>query len=625
MLQALYELARLEGLVQDPDYELRPVAWLVRISEEGKLLGIEDTRYIPPEEAKKRNPRRVALSYSVPRERPVTSGDRPFLLFNKAEYVFGIDPEKKRDPGKLAHRFDLFREKVKQCLDETQDKGVLAVHTLLEDISNARQKITLPVECAGNDLFGFVYAPDIDRLVTERELVRAYWKKQRLLPEEKEVKRQQCLVSGRMCSRSDLFPLLKKVPGGTTSGVALVSFNSKAFESYGWSGNENALISRDAAEASATALNRLLDSSCPDPRQPGQSLPRRNVRLSGDTGVCFWSSGSKNSGFCSAFAGLLEANPDEVQEMYQSIWRGKAAEIDDTSGFYALTISGTQGRAIVRDWLESTVAIVSKNLATYFGDLRIVRNTPKPKAKDLPPHFPVRSLLEALAPKGENTDIPAAQITTLVEGALHGTPFPFSLLQRALERGRAEAGRSEWADLVRRDARAALIKAVLNRRKRFFPDTTRYQEVGADMDPNNTSEGYVLGRLLAVLERLQQEAIGDVNASVIDRYFSGASASPKTVFVRLLKNSRHHVGKLRGDAEKGGTVFRLDRLVDEMAQRFDPRRNGFPTHLNLEQQGLFVLGYHQMRKWLWMSREERDIWGKTYPTAPRAYIWNTNK
>ena len=145
------------------------------------------------------------------------------------------------------------------------------------------------------------------------------------------------------------------------------------------------------------------------------------------------------------------------------------------------------------------------------------------------------------------------------------------------------------------------------------------------MDPNNASEGYVLGRLLAVLERIQQEAIGDVNASVIDRYFSGASASPKTVFVRLLKNSRHHVGKLRGDAGKGGIVFLLDRLVDELADRFNPKQNGFPSHLNLEQQGLFVLGYHQMRKWLWMSKEEREVWGEQNPAASRAYIWNSSK
>ena len=145
------------------------------------------------------------------------------------------------------------------------------------------------------------------------------------------------------------------------------------------------------------------------------------------------------------------------------------------------------------------------------------------------------------------------------------------------------------------------------------------------MDPNNSSQGYALGRLMAVLERIQQEAIGNVNASIVDRYFSGASAAPKSVFVRLLKNARHHVGKAKDDPAKGGFVFLLDRLIDELADRFDPKHNGFPAHLDLEQQGLFVLGYHQMRKWLWMNKEERGQWAKTYPSAPRAYVWNTEK
>ena len=145
------------------------------------------------------------------------------------------------------------------------------------------------------------------------------------------------------------------------------------------------------------------------------------------------------------------------------------------------------------------------------------------------------------------------------------------------------------------------------------------------MDPINKSQGYVLGRLLAVLERLQQEAIGDVNASVIDRYFTDASASPKSVYVRLLKNARHHVSKLKGEDEKYGLALRLDKIIDDIADRFDPKYNGFPSHLDLEQQGLFILGYHQMRKWLWLSRGDRDIWEKEHPMAPRPYTLNANR
>jgi CRISPR-associated protein Csd1 len=630
ILQALYQLAQREGLMEDPDYEPKRVAWLVRVADGGKFLGIHGTHYIPPEEQKKKKPRSTPKSFPLPREKSVTSGDRAFLLFNKAEYVFGIDPQQKRPAEKLQKRFILFREKVKDCLEETRDEGVRAVHSFLEDLAAGRQSVSLPKDCATNDLFSFVYAPDIDHLVTDRPKVREYWKKIRGSQEAKASAQRLCLVSGaRFQSEVENFPPIKKVPGGTTSGVAIVSFNppdiSSAFSSYGWKGNDNAPISRDAAESCATALNRLLDPAYPDPRQSGQALPQWSLRLSADTVVCYWPAKESGEEFTSAFGGLLEARPEVVKELYRSIWRGKLPEIEDESAFYALTLTGTQGRAIVRDWFESTVAKVARNLAKHFEDLTILRNTPKPKEHDLPPQFPMSVLLKSLAPQGDSEKIPTPLIGELIEAALRGTPYPFSLLQRAVERTRAEIGNNDWTDLDRRDARAALIKAVLNRRRRFFPDTTHYKEVHPDMDPTNLSEGYTLGRLMAVLERIQQEAIGNVNASVVDRYFSGASATPKTVFVRLLKNARHHVTKAKDDESKAGFIFRLDKLIDELASRFDPKRNGFPAHLDLEQQGLFVLGYHQMRKWLWMPREERTEWESNHPEAPREYLWSKGK
>lgn len=622
ILQTLYQLALREDLVGDLDFEPKQIAWLVKISPEGELIGIEDTHYIPPEEAKKKKPKPVAKTYIVPREGGRTSGDKSFFLYDKAEYVFGIDPNGKRPPEKLKIRFNLFKEKVEACLKTTGDDAVYSVFKFLEEISNGKQLLKLPEECASNDLFAFIYDPDTDLLVTDRILVRSYWKSRREQKEDLQGSEIRCLVSGEPCTPGGLFPSIKKVPGGTTSGVALVSFNSKAFESYGWDGNSNASISRNAAETCSTALNRLLHPAYPDPHQPGQTLPRRNLRLSSDTAVLFWSAAAKGEEFCSVFSGLLEGNPEQVKELYRSVWKGISPDLEDPTAFYALTISGTQGRAIVRDWLESTVARTAQNLARHFGDLDIVRNTPKPKKGELPPQIPLTLLLESLAPRGERDQMPSPLVGSMVKAALHGSPYPLSILERALERTRAEIGRSDWADQNRRDARAALIKAVLNRQRRLDPKTAKYKEVKKDMDPKNESSGYSLGLLMAILERLQQTAQGDLNATVVDRYFSSASATPKIAFVRLMKNARHHARKVKDDPERRGMVYRIERMLDELAERFDPRTNGFPAYLDLNQQGLFVLGYHQMRKWLWMRKEERSEWEKENPDAPRAFIWS---
>jgi CRISPR-associated protein Csd1 len=318
--------------------------------------------------------------------------------------------------------------------------------------------------------------------------------------------------------------------------------------------------------------------------------------------VCYWARGAAADDFLTCLDALFEADADHVRELYRSLWRGVPVDAEDPSAFYALTLSGGQGRATIRDWFESTVGQVQANLAAHFADLDIVRNTPPPKKGGHRPHIPLHALLGSLAPLGKSDQIPAPLASRLIHAALQGTPYPFSVLQRAVQRARAEIGRGEWADLERRDARAALIKGVLNRRKRFLPNQTRAtQEVTRDMDPTNKNPGYLLGRLMAVIERMQQTALGEIGASVVDRFFSGASAAPQSAFPRLLKGFRHHARKAK-DAEKTRkTAGWLEGQADEILAGLD----GFPASLDLEAQGLFVLGYHHQRHWLWMSKEER--------------------
>ena len=259
-------------------------------------------------------------------------------------------------------------------------------------------------------------------------------------------------------------------------------------------------------------------------------------------------------------------------------------------------------------------------LAAHFADLRIERLTPIPKNGPLPPHFPLRQLAESLCPGGKGDSTPPPLVAGLFESVMCGIPYPFTVLQRAIERTRAEIGNNDWKDLCRLDARAALIKAFLNRRRRAHTDITHYQEILPVLDPTNESPGYLLGQLMAVLERSQQLAM-DANATIVDRYFNGASAAPRSVFVRLLRLSQHHIRKAEDDPAKAGMAFLLKRLIDSIADRFHPRDNGFPARLPVEQQGLFVLGYHQMRRWLWLNGQERRDWEAQCADLPTAYRW----
>lgn len=637
ILQALYELAKREGLVDDPDYEPKPVAWLVHVGPGGKLDGITGTHYTP-EAVGKKKPKPVAKSFNVPKFEGRTSGDKAYFMVDKAEYVFGIDPSGKQKPEKCAKRAELFRDWVKRCAEVTQDEGAQAVAEGLDDITSGTQSFELPEDVQANEVFGFVYTPDIDRLVSDRPAVRDYWKRLRANQAGAE-EPAFCLISGETAAPARLIPQLKRVPGANTSGASLVSYNASAFESYGWDHGENASISQRAAEASMTALTRLLDPAYPSPTEQGVSLPKRHIRISADTVVCYWTREAAGDNFADIFGGIVSADPETVGELYRGIFYGRAPRVDDATAFYALLLSGAQGRAVVRDWFESTVAKVADSLASHFADHDLDL---RGKEGEPPRPLPFPALVEALASPAKNRSegIPAPLAARYIRAALdERLLYPAGALQRALQRYRLEVGGADQgldAARARRwnNARAAIIKAVLNRYHRKHPQPN-WKEIEPAMDPNNDDAGYVLGRLIALLERLQSEALGGINAGLVDRYFSGASAAPRSVFPRLMKNARNHAKKLSDN--KRGLAFRLERLLDAHAGPFDAREvrdsdtrltaarlytsSNFPMHLSLDQQGLFVLGYHQMRRWLWMNKEERAVWEAEHPDVPRAYRW----
>lgn len=608
ILRALFELAEREQLVTDPDFPLVPVPWIVSVSHDGRVLGISDTRTEQPGGGKKA--RRVAKAFPVPYQSD-RSGTKapPHFLVDNAKYVFGLStPDKPFSAEEGQEKSSMFRARVAECARATDDPGVRAVLTMLDRVATGEQAVTLPPDCASNELFAFRYESDPDLLVHQRAAVQTFWRAHRAsVPAGGDTAPFACIVTGAPVLSPGLFPKVKYVPGGQSSGVPLVSFNASAgpnaFTSYRLHDSENAPISREAAEACATGLRRLLHPAFPDPRPErlGEPMPRRNLRLSDDTAVCYWASNAAADPLLDVFAAFFEPDAGEVGEMYRSVWHGRPAPVGDVGQFYALTVSGAQGRMVVRDWFASSVAETTRHLAQHFADLAVVRNTPPPKGGALPEALPLRALLGALAPNGKRDAIPAPLAAQFVSAALRGVPYPLSLLQRAIERARAEAGRSEWADLERRDARAALVKAVLARRRRAA-DFPPVPELTVALDPTNSSPGYLCGRLLAILERLQELALGNVNASIVDRYFGAASATPRAVFVRLLRNAKHHERKAQDDPKKAGFAIKLKRETDDIAAHFDPARNGFPAFLPLEEQGLFILGYHQQRHALWTRR-----------------------
>lgn len=628
ILQALDALAHRENLVPDPDYEVKSVAWLIQLRPDGTLNEIIPRRTNLNEGTKKK-PKWIGNPMVVPRQF-YRSGTKPsaFFFADNAKFVFGRPVGNASFTEQQGLEFnERFQEQIRQFSTETKSGVADAVINFFDQLPAIRETLQLPEDAEPNDLFAFQIG--LGEPIHLHPEVRAWWAA-RSKNSTGSASGFHCLVTGKPISGAGLYPQVANVPGAPKP-VKLVSFNSDTVESHGLTKNENAPISEEAGVSSATALNRLLHSAYPDPNDPQRILPRRNIRISADTAVCFWSVQQHADDFLNGLPDLLAGeNEDTVKETYRSIWRGKSTSVNDPTAFYVLVISGTQGRAVVRDWIETTLGETQRHLAKHFCDLTIVRSARLAKGKTISPVVPLNHLLGALAVEGKSENIPAPLETAFVRCAFTGQPYPFQVLQRALVRERTEAGRDDWIDAARRDARAALIKAVLQRRRRANPEaSSRYPEVPVALNPQLDSEGYALGALMAVLERLQSAALGDVNATIVDRYFGAASASPRSVFVRLLRNARHHAAKAgdADDAGKRGHARRLDRMIDHFCSRFEIDRrqypggsNGLPMHLDLEQQGLFVLGYHQMRHWLWLPAEEKQKWEAEHPDAPSVFL-----
>lgn len=600
ILKALCELAQAEELIGDPDFEHKPVSWVVRLREDGSLVDINDHRRNLNEGKTGRNgqpikPKWAGKDELVPVQPIRTSGDCAFFLVDKAEYVFGIDPNGTRPPEKLAARAALFREPIEACAAETDDAAIKAVAKFLQSVALNAGGITLPPDAAANDLFAFKVGED--DFVHLRPAVKAWWKKKREIAPAAGETRFRCLVTGEPVHDVGLFPLIKRVPGGTPSGVALVSHNAPAFESYGFSGNDNAPVSRAAAQAAATALNRLLD---PDPiNGRGEHLDKRYLKLSSDTVVVYWSpQGDRHAlnAISWVFENILDRDSaDTVADLYNSVRQGRLPAINDPSRLYAMTITGAQGRAIVRDWYECTVAELFRQLSKYLQDLRLCKLVARERCNDQDARPPREScyIPKQLAQVRPPTFYGVCSATTRDPSKLP-TRFaldwwrvavnsrrriPADVAARVLDRFIRAVGDGE--SIGAGTSHAAILKAWLIREGEPMYEC---------INPRHPEPAYHCGRMMAVLAEIQRHALRQkLNAGVIRKYFGAVMSCPGLHLGRLHDLAEvAHLPKLDSDR-------RRRRFQDYMREIAMAIGDEVPTKLDLKGQSFFALGFYQQQ------------------------------
>lgn len=597
IIEALYDhyntlISRPGSGVPPPGFAIRPVAWAMNLSMNGDLLDV-----IPLGTAKGK--RLVPLDMMVPEPPGRTSTKlAPGFLCDNSMYMLGDDDKGK--PERSRNAFAACRELHIEILEDIDDECARSVCRYFQQWDPNQTRTHPALRHVLEDVLSgrnLVFRVDgIEGYVHDRPAVREAWIRYRNRPSSAVI--GQCLVMGENAPIARTHPKIKGVTGAQPSGAALSSYNLPAFESYGKSQNFNAPLSESVAFGYTTVLNYMLAN------------PRQRLQLDSNTTVVFWSERKNGEREESLLAQLLDLRSVDdssrsrpsgggdagdaettqiVRDVLERVRRGQpidfdAIQVDPYARFFVLGLSPNSSRLSVRFWHVDTFGRTVERVAQHHADMTIVA----PRRRENP-YISVREILRETAPQRDWDRVPPLLGGGLMRAILTGQPYPHGLYTALIARIRADA--RERINYVR----AAVIKAALLRRIRAgwrfhhvnvnFNHDHEEVTVTVALDLDNKTPGYLLGRLFAVLEKAQGDANPGLSATIRDRYFSAASATPRAVFPQLLRLAQHHIAK----AEYGRVS---DRLIESIVIDL----NDFPTHLNLGEQGLFMLGYYHQRQ-----------------------------
>lgn len=551
-------------------YSQEKISYCITLSEGGDVMGV-----LPLLDTSGKKP--LPRSLEVPQPAKRAFGIKPNILWDKTSYVLGVSAHSKR----AAEEHQAFKQWHLDSLRDETDTGLLALKRFLKRWTPER----FAAPHFSTDMLdtNFVFSLDGERqYLHERPAARALRARLAAPEEDAGSTAMYCLMTGELRPAARLHPAIKGVNGAQTAGASIVSFNQDSFSSWGKSQGENAPMSDEAAFAYTTVLNHLL-------RRDASNRQRLNV---GDTTVVFWAESDQTEEAEAAewtFAALTTDGPqtdeqatDKVRLALEVVAKGRPlSEIDPRlkpeTRMVVLGLAPNASRLSIRYWLRDSLGVLAKRLRAHAQDLRL-----EPPPWKTPP-TPWRLAL-CTAPmrdgRAKSEDVSPLLAGDLMRAILTGQRYPRSLLSSLVMRMRADGDVS--------GLRVALCKAVICRDQRLGGFEASSQEVPVSLDVNVSHPAYLLGRLFAVLESAQRAALGgQVNATIRDRFFGAASATPALVFPLLMRNAQNHVARVRKD--KAGLAVNLEKDIREIVDKLPDH---FPKSLNLRDQGRFAIGYY---------------------------------
>lgn len=374
-----------------------------------------------------------------------------------------------------------------------------------------------------------------------------------------------CSVTGEQSIIARKHEIKLKGVAGSAGGSCLVSYNIDSAESFGKKQGYNASISKKVAFKYATALNWLLSSE------------RNRVRI-GDTTMVFWAAGD-DGGVADVFSFSIRSptkkgQEEQLKSFLNRIRKGLPGLVEKDTPFYILGLTGNRMRTRVLMWQESSVGSLARKLLAHHKRLHLdVLDTP----------MSIYDILRAASRiKGDGSAvIPDHLVPPLQRAIIDDTAYPIGIYMRLLGRMRIDKYISA--------KRMAVVKAILV--KNFG------KEISVSLDEENTSIGYLYGRLFALCEYVQKKARPNINKTIKDTYFGYAFMRPATVFPQLMRRLPHDLGKI----ESEGTRIWIDGIIQKVYSKIC----SFARTLPLDEQGMFSIGYYHQREDLYTKKVDK--------------------
>lgn len=573
ILKALYDYYNRCGNLPAPGMEEKEIGFVIVISKEGKFIRFEDCRM----------DKTIGRVYLVKKHVSRSSAAVANYLYDNSAYVLGYSD--KDDSEKNQLYFNTFVEKVQSILDRMPDNS--DIRTLMNFYAQGREAIHSEVEqdplwedikknlSKKYSVFSFRIEGDLRILAEKKELMQTNE------GTRNDNSRGLCMVTGVQGELVDT--TTATMIQGSQATAKLVAFQvNSGYDSYGKEKCGNAPISHEAEFAYTTALNTMLRRDS------------RNKFTVGNRTFVFWASSNDKAaeqaeeslfdllGYSEEKKDNPNAKIEQVRKVFTAIYSGSlSTSLEDR--FYILGLAPNSARIAVVYWSETPLRDFAGKILRHFDDMEIIDTR-----KDRRPYMGIKDILSAVTLGGKQSEATPNLPESIIKSIFLGTPYPYTLLSACIRRIRAESGDGNAARITR----IAIIKAFLNRQN------VNDKRMEIMLDKRNTNQGYLCGRLFAVLDRIQEDANGI--SSIRERYMNAASSTPSSVFATILNLSSHHLENLSNEGKK---VF-YEKLKQEIIDKISS--DGFPAHLDLQDQGRFFVGYYHQRQDFFNKKEENN-------------------